>query len=124
MAGRPKSFWDDSAPIDTEQQWITHYDDWPLMRLEAELIFGATSRGIAWEQAQEMELWQLASAFGLHRVETRKVHDEREIVQAKQAYWEETAQQRAEHLSGYSERRKARELERRQQRRGQREPGS
>ena len=91
------------------------------MRLEAELIYGAASRGISWDQAQEMELWQLASAFGLHRVETRADHDEREIVEAKQEYWEQTAQQRSERLAGYSERRKQRELERRQQRRGQRE---
>lgn len=64
-----------------------------------------------------MELWQLASAFGLHRVETRAEHDEREIVQAKAAEWEETQEQRMEALADYSARRKQRELERRQERR-------
>lgn len=89
------------------------------MRLEAELIYWATSRGMSWAEAQEMELWQLASAFGLHRVETRAEYDNREIVEKKQAYWEETSKQRNERLSGYSERRRERERERRRQRRGQ-----
>lgn len=117
LAASPKSFWTDTAHIDTEKQWITHYDEWPVMRLEADLIYGATLRGIPWESAQELELWQLASAFGLHRVETRAEHDEREIVEAKREEWESTEALRMDKLGDYSARKKQRELERRQKRR-------
>lgn len=116
MAQSPKSFWVERERVDPEKQWLTHYDDWPIMALEAELIYATTSRGLSWESAQEMELWQIAAALGLHRIETRAEHDAREIVGKKEEYWEETREQREEKLSGYSERRKQRELERRQAR--------
>ena len=67
--------------------------------------------------ADDYELWELAAAVGLHRVETVAQHDEREIVERSEAYWEETQTVRNEKLIGYTERRKARERERRQARR-------
>lgn len=118
MAQRPKSFWGASPELaDTEKQWITEYDDSPVMALEAELIYAATSRGIPWDSALDMELWQLASALGLHRVETRAERDQREIVEAKSEYWDETKRSRADKLSDYHARRKERELERRKAKR-------
>ena len=65
-----------------------------------------------------MELWELASACGLHRVETVSDHDEREIVERKEEYWEETQTKRNEMLAGYTERRKQRDVERRQAKAG------
>ena len=81
---------------------------------EAEIIYAVTRAGVPLHYADEMELWELASAVGLHRVETRAQHDEREIVEKSQEYWGETQEVRNQKLIGYTERRKARERERRQ----------
>ncbi len=91
------------------------------MALEAELIFAATSRGVPWESVLDMELWQLASVFGLHRVETRADYDNRVIVETKKDYWAETHDARAEKLSDYSQRRRERAQARRQARKQSRE---
>jgi hypothetical protein len=86
------------------------------MVLEAELIFACTTRGIGWEAAQDFELWELAAALGLHRLETRAERDQREIIEAKRDYFEETGEARMERLAGYGERRKQQAAERKQQR--------
>lgn len=86
-------------------QWVTALDDWPVMSLEAELIYATTSRGVAWTAALDMELWQIAAALGLHRLETRADRDQREITDTKAEYWEQTGEARSEMLSGYSARR-------------------
>lgn len=91
------------------------------MALEAELIYAVASRGISWADAQEMELWELASALGLHRIETRAERDNREIVETKQAYWKETSDLRADKLKGYTKRRQQRARERARERQRQRE---
>lgn len=91
------------------------------MALEAELIYAATSRGMAWESVQGMELWQIAASFGLHRLETRAQRDQREITEAKAEYWEETAEQRLAKMDGYSERRAESKRRRREERRTKRE---
>lgn len=69
----------------------------------------------------EMEPWQLASAIGIHRVETLEAKDAREIVEWHRAYYEETGEARAAHMEGYSERRKARAEARRVAKQRQRE---
>jgi hypothetical protein len=91
------------------------------MALEAELIYATTSRGLSWESALEMELWQLAAALGLHRIETRAERDNREIVEAKQSYFEETGDARMERLAGYSARREESRKRRQEERRVERE---
>lgn len=65
----------------------------------------------------EYELWEVAAATGAYRVETIADYTQREIVEKAEAYYEETKDQRMELLAGYAERRKAREQERRAQRR-------
>ena len=87
------------------------------MALEAELIYAAASRGISWEHAQGMELWQLAAALGLHRTETRAARDAREIIDTKQAEWEVTKDARMAKFEGYSERRAESKRRRAQERR-------
>lgn len=87
------------------------------MRLEAELIYATASRGISWADALNLELWQLAAALGLHRIETRAEHDTREIVESKGEYWEETQERRNKSLVGYSEARRQRALARQKARR-------
>lgn len=81
------------------------------------MIYATTQRGMSWEVVQGMELWQIAAALGIHRVETRADHDAREIVDSKKAYFEETGQARMEKLSGYRERREQRRRQRAQERR-------
>ena len=121
LAHQPKSFWSSTANVDPADQWITAYDDTsPLMALEAELIYATASRGIPWDSALEMELWQIAAALGMHRIETRKDHDAREITEAKQKYWEETKDQRLAKVAGYNRRKKDRARERKQQREAER----
>ena len=90
------------------------------MALEAELIYAATLRGMAWESVLDMELWQVAASFGLHRLETRAQRDQREITATKSEYWDETGEQRMERLAGYSERRKAQAAARREKQREER----
>lgn len=87
------------------------------MSLEAELIYAATLRGMAWESVLDMELWQIAASFGLHRLETRAQRDQREITASKSEYWDETGEQRMERLAGYSERRKAQAADRKERKR-------
>ena len=87
---------------------MTIYDDNPVMAVEAELIHAFTQRGITLVHADSMELWELAAACGVHRVETREEHDNREIVEKKQEYWEETVEKRAAIMA----RRKERQAER------------
>ena len=67
--------------------------------------------------AETMELWEVAAALGIHRTETEAAYVEREIIERSAAYFEETREQRMEHLAGYAERRKRREEERREERR-------
>jgi hypothetical protein len=89
----------------------------PVLAQEAELIHALSYRNLPLPAADEMELWEVAAYLGLHRVETVAQRDEREVVDTKREYWEETQAQRQEKLAGYAERRKQRELERRQARR-------
>lgn len=99
---------------------MTTHDDSPLMALEAEIIFATASRGISWESVLDMELWQIAAALGMHRVETRAERDSREITETKKAYWEETGEQRMQRVAGYSERRRQAKLARQAEKRKQR----
>lgn len=78
------------------------------MALESELIYTCTQRGIPWEAAVEMELWQMAAAFGLHRIETRAEHDAREIEEVKAEYWEHTGAERMARMAKVAERRRER----------------
>jgi hypothetical protein len=97
---------------------VTAYDDDPVLRMEAEIIHACATRGLDPRTADDMHLWEIAAYLGMHRIETIEEHDQREIVQAKAEYWEETGDTRAEMLTGYSERRRARDLERRRARSG------
>jgi hypothetical protein len=87
----------------------------PVFAVEAEIIHVCSVRNLPPPVADEMELWEVAAYLGLHRIETREAHDTREIVETKQAYWEETAEQRQAKMAGYSKRRKERALERKRQ---------
>ena len=89
--------------------------------MESEIIYITARAGISWADAMEMEPWQLASAIGVHRVETREQRDNREIVESKRAYFEETGEARQAHMAGYSDRRKAQAQARRDAKRRQRE---
>ena len=117
MADPPKSLWDIQHQLDPEKSWVTHYDDMPALRTEADIIYACGLRGLDPRTADEMYLWEIASYLGLHRIETVAEHDTREIVEAKREYWEQTHEARGEKLAGYSERRKARRLERQQAKR-------
>lgn len=75
------------------------------MALEAELLFLCRRGGVSLIEANELELWELASALGLHRVETYEQRDQREIIDTKAAYWEETQEARMAKMAEYSERR-------------------
>lgn len=115
MEIEPKSFWGDEL-ADPDHTWRTHLDG-TYLAVEAELIYAISRTGIALPVAEEYELWELAAAMGLHRVETIADYTEREIIEKSEAYYEETKEQRLEKLSGYAERRKARGRERRAERR-------
>jgi hypothetical protein len=91
------------------------------MAVESELIYITARAGISWTDAMELEPWQLAAAIGVHRVETREDHDNREIIEAKRAYFEETGEARQAHMAGYSERRRAQAEARKEEKRRQRE---
>lgn len=91
------------------------------MAAEAEIIYYTARAGIGWPDALEMEPWQLASAIGIHRVETLEARDAREITEWHKAYYEETGEARAAHMAGYSDRRKAQAEARREAKRRQRE---
>lgn len=93
---------------------MTHLDHIPVLAQEAEIIHACSFRGLAPTVADEMELWEIAAYLGLHRMETIEQRDQREIVETKGEYWDETMQQRMERLGSYSERRKARAQERRE----------
>lgn len=117
MEESPKSLWlERSDPIDPSLQWVTHYDDMPWLQREAEIINICQRGGLPLPIADDMELWEIAAALGMHRIETLEERDNREIVQTKQEYFEETGSQRLERVSGYRERRRQRDLERRQER--------
>jgi len=88
----------------------------PVLAQEAEIIHACSMRHLALPTADEMELWEVASYLGLHRVETLEERDNREIVETKKEYFEETGEQRAEKLTGYSERRRERATARAQKR--------
>jgi hypothetical protein len=122
LAKRPKSFWGERRePLDPEQQWITYHDDYPAIRLESEIIYLCSLRGLQPPMADEMELWEIAAYLGLHRKETRAEHDTREITEAKSEYWDETGPDRMERMAKVAEERKARRLARKQERRQKRE---
>jgi hypothetical protein len=86
--------------------------------MEAEIIHACGVRGLDPRTADGMYLWEIAAYLGIHRLETIEERDQREIVQKKADYWEETQDKRAGQLTGYSARRKARDLERRRARSG------
>jgi hypothetical protein len=87
------------------------------MAVEAELIYAISRAGISMSDAENMELWEIAAAMGLHRKETIADYTEREIVEKSAAYYEETKEVRDAKLAGYAERRKARSQERKAERR-------
>lgn len=95
---------------------MTHFDHIPVLAQEAEIIHACSYRGLAPTTADSMELWEIASYLGLHRIETVEDRDQREIVETKGEYWEETQRERMGKLAGYSERKKARAKARREQR--------
>lgn len=97
---------------------MTAYDDEPVLRMEAEIIYACATRGLDPRTADDMHLWEIAAYLGMHRLETIEDRDQREVIQAKADYWAETEDTRAPKLTGYSERRKARDLERRRSRSG------
>jgi hypothetical protein len=53
-------------------------------------------------------LWEIAAALGIHRIETYEERDNREIVEVKAEYWEETGQARREHMARVAARRRER----------------
>lgn len=112
LEDRPKSFWADRPDVEPSAQWVTAYDDDPVLRMEAEIIHACAIRGLDPRTADGMYLWEIAAYLGIHRLETVEEHDQREIIQAKADYWEETEETRAAKLSDYSERRRQRQLER------------
>lgn len=67
-----------------------------MFAAEAELIYLISRIGIPLRDAEQMELWEIAAAGGLHRIETQTERDEREIVKKKEEYWGETVDKRAE----------------------------
>ena len=83
---------------------MTIYDDDPVLAVEAELIHAFSTRGIPLPVADTMELWELAASVGVHRVETREEHDNREIVEKKEQEWEETKTKRAAIMARRKER--------------------
>lgn len=87
----------------------------PVLAQEAEILHACAMRNLAPTVADEMELWEVASYLGLHRIETWEDRENREIVETKQEYWEETESERMEKLAGYSQRKKARALERKRE---------
>ena len=111
----PKSFWGDEL-ADPDHTWRTHLDG-TYLAVEAELIYAITRTGIALPVAEEYELWELAAAMGLHRMETIADYTEREIVEKSAAYYEETKEVRDAKLAGYAERRKNRSRERKAEKR-------
>lgn len=115
MEEYPKSFWAERERVDSSSQWVTHLDDLPAFKLAAEIIHACSLRGLPPPIADEMELWEMAAYLGLHRIETLEERENREIVETKKEYWEETETQRKAKLADYSARRKARAKARRQQ---------
>lgn len=85
---------------------MTHLDSLPVLAAEAEMIFIVSRIGVPLDVADGMELWELAAAGGLHRIETQTEHDEREIVAKKEAYWAETETKRNEVMARRKERRR------------------
>lgn len=55
-----------------------------------------------------MELWEVAASLGLHRVETVEQRDQREIVETKQKYWDQTGAERMERIARVTAARKQR----------------
>jgi len=95
---------------------VTSLDEHPILAREAEIIHAAAQRNIPLPMAEEYELWELAAALGIHRIETQAQHDEREIVEIKKVYWDETGDARSAKMAGYSERRREQASERRRER--------
>lgn len=83
---------------------MTFYDDSPVMAVEAELIHAFQLRGITLAHADQMELWELAAACGVHRVETWEERNDREIVTKKEEYWQETQEKRQAMMRARAER--------------------
>ena len=106
MAESPKSFWG-NRDLDPENTWLTAYDGTPLAQ-EADIIYYITRAGIPLPLADNYELWELSSALGLHRIETRAEHDAREIVLKSQAYYEETREAREAYMAEAAQRRRER----------------
>lgn len=100
---------------------MTHYDEHPVMAAEAEIIHACARGMLPLPMAEEMELWEIASYLGLHRIETWEQRDTREIVEKKSELWDETGPARMERMAKVAEERKARQLARKQERRQKRE---
>jgi hypothetical protein len=68
-----------------------------------------------------MELWEIAAYLGLHRIETVGQRDQREIVETKAAYWEETREARSAKVNDYATQRREAKIRRQQEKARQRE---
>lgn len=84
---------------------MTTLDHLPDLRLEAELIHVLHRAGIPLAQAENQELWELAAALGMHRVEPVVDRDERLLVEAKEAEWQATQDARMERIRQRKQRR-------------------
>ena len=110
MAERPKSFFKDphrvtDQDLPHEGEWVTAYDHLPDLKVEAELIHILHRAGIPLHHADQLELWELAAAVGLHRTERVIDRDARLIGEEKQAEWEATQEARMERIRRRQERR-------------------
>ena len=84
---------------------MTTLDHLPDLRLEAELIHILHRAGIPLADADGQELWELAAALGLHRIEPVAEQAARLIVEQKEAEWEQTQEARMERIRQARERR-------------------
>jgi hypothetical protein len=118
----PKSFWATSdRVVDESERWVTHYDHEPSLAVEAEIIHACGRGQLPLPVADEMELWEIAAYLGLHRIETVGQRDQREIVETKAAYWEETREARSAKVNDYATQRREAKIRRQQEKARQRE---
>ena len=61
MASGPKSFWTADEGVATDSD----YDGWMAEEADLNVIVGTARLG--YEEAERMEMWQIASRLGLHR---------------------------------------------------------
>ena len=105
MANGPKSFWSDTDELSPNAR-VSDLDGTPL-RPEADILYIIHRAGVTLSEAERYELWELAAACGLHLGETVGERDQREIIDKKQAEWEQTGDERTRKLREAAERRKA-----------------